>query len=139
MQIRCYQEEHRTYEHKDVEDAMHVAFVYSEEQCAYKTGYKPEQIYKACCKRDARLAEIRREESRKHQAAYNKRGCNGHFAEDIEAHLAENEYGKRYCKRHAESYVSVCAAVHKASCRCACNDVEIDGGEIHFAPYELAF
>lgn len=78
-------EEYGPRKHEHVEQTMHVPFVYPEYRRAEQTRDKSGKIDDACCCRDAFWREIRGEERRKHQSAYNECRRNRNFSENIES------------------------------------------------------
>lgn len=85
LHICCHEEQQGSYKHENVEQAMDVAFMHAEHRCAEQAGYKPREVDKTCCRRNAFWREIRREERRKHQSPDDKGGCDGHLSEYVEA------------------------------------------------------
>ena len=78
-------EEYGPGKHEHVEQTMHVPFVYPEYRRAKQARDKSGKIDDACCRRDAFWREIRGEERRKHQSAYNECRRNRNFSENIES------------------------------------------------------
>lgn len=111
LKIGCHQKQHRTCKHEEVEDAMHVSFVYAEHCRAEKAGHKPCKKHEASGRGYADRREVCREECRKHKRADDERRDDGHVAEDVELPKAERKDGDCDGNRHSERDVAVYLAI----------------------------
>lgn len=116
---------------------MDVAFVHAEDCRAQKAGRKPRTVYYAGAFGNAVLREQSGEKRREHQPAYDESRSDAHLAEDIETPRAKDEHCHRYEEGYSQRDVPEDLLVQKAGCGCAGDDVEIDGGEVYFAPDEF--
>ena len=123
-------------EHQNVEDAVHIALVYSEKYRAEKAGQKSCEIQPTynILVVYAATREIGHEIRRKQQTAHNERGRNRNLVELVKGEQAAKQHGERDDKRQRECDIAVYMAIEEAKACSAGDDVQIDGREIHSSP-----